>query len=142
MGRLMASMTLSETVDALLASKDRVVEGFYDRLLTQFPELSRFFEHSDLRMQASMLTMALVHVEGYYSHRFAATRHYLQVLGHRHYHLGVRPEDFRKFHAAMLETLAEFLADDWTTELKETWCSAMDLAISVMLEGYQQDFTF
>ncbi len=138
----MTPMTISSTVDALLGSKDRVVERFYDGLLTEYPELQRYFEHRDLRIQASMVTMALVHVEGYYSHRFPATRHYLQVLGHRHYHLGVRPEDLVKFRDAMLSALADFLGNAWTEQLASDWKEALDLAIEVMLEGYQQDFTF
>jgi len=138
----MTSFTLSTSVDALLGSKDSVVEGFYRRLLSAFPELSRYFEDIDLRVQASMVTMALVHVEGFYTHRFPATRHYLQVLGHRHYHVGVRPEDLNKFRDVMLQCLAEFFGETWTDELFSQWKEALDLAISVMLEGYQQDFTF
>jgi hemoglobin-like flavoprotein len=138
----MTAVTISSSVDALLDSKDHVVERFYDRLLSQYPDLARFFEQRDMRIQASMLTMALVHVEGYYSHRFPATRHFLRVLGHRHYHAGVRPEDFPRFRDAMLDSLAEFLKDDWTTALAEEWRQAIDLATSVMLEGYRQDFPF
>lgn len=138
----MEPMTISASVNVLLRSKDRVVEQFYDRLLSRYPELRKFFESRDLRFQASMVTMALVHVEGFYSHRFPATEHYLHVIGHRHYDLGVREDDLLCFRDVLLESLQEFLGDAWTAELAGEWQQALDLAISTMREGYRREFHY
>ncbi|MGD9856078.1 MAG: globin domain-containing protein [Planctomycetaceae bacterium] len=135
-------MHISESVQALLASKQRVIERFYERFLTEYPELRRHFENRDMRIQASMLTVALASVEAYYSQRFFATGHYLKVLGHRHYHEGVRPEDYSKFSKTLLETLQGFLGDDWSPELEHEWRQALDLAIETMLEGYKGTYTW
>ena len=134
-------MDISESVQSLLSSKECVIERFYDRLLTRFPELRRHFENRNMRMQASMLTVALASVEAYYSYRFPATEHYLKVLGHRHFHEGVRTDDYPKFETALLETLREFFADDWESALVEQWQDALRLAIDTMLEGYKETYT-
>lgn len=134
-------MDISESVQVLLSSKDRVIERFYDRLLKEYPELQRHFVNRDMRVQASMLTVASVSVEGYYSHRFPATEHYLKVLGNRHFHEGVRPEDYPKFQAVFLATLEEAFADDWQPALAEQWREALELTIRTMLEGYDGTYT-
>ena len=135
-------MKISDSVEALLSSQERVVEQFYRRLFTKHPELQRHFDDGDLKAQASKVTMALVSIEGHYSHRFPATEHFLKVLGHRHYHNGIRPEDFEKFRDVMLETLEDFHAGEWSSELYQAWTDALNLAISTMMEGYRETYTF
>jgi hemoglobin-like flavoprotein len=135
-------MNISESVQALLNSQERIVERFYDRFLTKHPDLRHHFDRRDLVMQASIVTMALVSVEAYYSHRFPATEHYLRVLGHRHFHNGIGPEDFPKFRDVLLETLTEFHQENWHEELHRQWYDAIELAVRVMLEGYQRSYTF
>lgn len=134
-------MEISESVQVLLSSKGRVIERFYDRLLTRHPDLRHHFETRDLRMQASMLTVALASVEAYFLHRFPATEHYLHVLGHRHFHEGVRTEDFGKFQSVLLEILEEFFADQWDEALAGQWREALTLAIDAMREGYRETYT-
>ena len=134
-------MNISESVQSLLRSNDSVVEQFYERFLTRHPELGHHFAKRNMKLQASIVTMAIANVEAYYTHRFPATEHYLKVLGHRHYHDGIRPEDFPKFRDVLLETLADFLGDDWDQKLHDDWLAAMDLAIATMLEGYRKTYT-
>ena len=133
---------ISESVEKLLSSKVRVIDRFYSLLLARHPELKHHFDQRDLRMQSTMLTLALASAESYYLHRFPATEHYFQVLGHRHFHAGVRQEDFGKFQAVLLEVLAEFHETDWSAELEQQWRSATDLAIEKMSDGYVETFTF
>ena len=133
-------MDISESVQALLNSQERVVEGFYDRLLKRYPELRHHFVSRDLERQAIMVTMSLV--EAYYIHHFPATEHYLKVLGDRHYNNAIRPADFVKFRDVMLETMHDFHGEDWSDELNRQWYDAIDLAVSVMLEGYKSSYTF
>ena len=135
-------MNITESVQTLLSSQKRVVERFYERFLSEHPELRHHFESRDLKMQASIVTMALVSVEAYYTHRFPATEHYLRVLGNRHFHNGIRPEDFPKFRDVLLITLEEFHGDKWHQGLQREWKDAIDLAVSIMLEGYQRTYTF
>ncbi len=135
-------MDITDSIQAILNSHDRVVEGFYERLLTTHPDLQHLFENRDLAVQASMVTMGLVSVEAYYTNRFPATEHYLKVLGNRHFHDGVRREDLPKFRDTLLVTLSEFHAERWNDALHQQWFDAIDLAISVMLEGYERSYTY
>ncbi len=134
-------MDISESVQLLLSSKTCVIDRFYDHLLTEFPQLRHHFENHNLRTQASMLTVALASVEAYYVHRFPATEHYLKVLGNRHFHQGVRVEDFPSFQLALLKTLEEFFAEDWQPALATQWSDALELAIKTMQEGYKDTYT-
>jgi hemoglobin-like flavoprotein len=135
-------MTISESVELLLSSKARVTERFYSLLLSRHPELKALFARRDMRMQATMLTMALATAESYSVHRYPAIAHYFQVLGHRHYHAGVRVEDFAKFKSALLEVLAEFHGADWTDDLAEQWRTALQEAITKMEDGYRESFIY
>jgi len=135
-------MNLSESVPILLDSQSSVVEDFYKRFLEQHPEVSHHFKRRDLRMQASIVTMALLSVDAHYTHRFPATEHYLKVLGHRHYHEGIQPEDFPKFRDVLIETLKDFLQEDWDQQLHDEWYAALNLAIYTMLEGYQKTYIY
>jgi len=135
-------MDISDSVQSLLSSQRRIVEQFYDRFLTLHPELKPHFESRDLERQASMVTMSLVMVEANYSHHYPATEHYLRVLGNRHFHNGIRRDDFPKFRDVMLETLEDFHGTDWDDALRQQWYDAIDRAVDVMLEGYATDYTF
>lgn len=135
-------MTITDSVEQLLSSKTRVIDRFYALLLSRHPELRVLFERRDLSMQATMLTMALASVESYFLHRFPATEHYFQVLGHRHFHAGVRREDFGKFESVLLEVLAEFHGPEWTPDLAAAWQAAIRLATDKMAEGYAGTFTY
>lgn len=135
-------MDITQSAGELLASKVRVTERFYSLLLSRHPELKVLFERRDMRMQATMLTMALASIESFYQHRFPATEHYFQVLGHRHFHAGVRLEDFGKFQSVLLEVLAEFHASDWTEDLARQWTEAFEVAAAKMQEGYRESFIF
>ncbi len=134
-------MDISASVQALLASKGCVIEHFYDQLFSKDPELRRHFENHDMRVQASMLTVALASVEAYYSQRFPATEHYLKVLGNRHFHEGVQLDDYAQFQTALIETLEGFFADEWDPLLASQWAEALELAILTMQEGYGETYT-
>ena len=95
-----------------------------------------------MKVQASIVTMALASVEAYYTHHFPATGHYLRVLGQRHSDDGIQPDDFAKFRDVLLETLEEFHGADWNRALEDDWRDALQLAISTMLEGDQQNYTW
>lgn len=135
-------MTIEDSVESLLRQKQVVIEGFYKRLLSQHQEVRPFFEAVNLSHQATLLTMALIVVESHYSHDYAATRHYLHVLGHRHKVMGINPAHFELFRDCLLQTLSEFHEADWSPELADAWKAAMNKTVETMLEGYQRDYTY
>ena len=135
-------MTIDESIESLLQQKQIIIEGFYARLLRQHQEVRPFFEAVNLSHQSTLLTMALIVVESHYSHGYAATRHYLHVLGHRHKLMGVKPAQFEGFRDCLLETLAEFLGTDWSNSLADAWAAALNKSVETMLEGYERDYTY
>lgn len=135
-------MDIEQSVQQLLKQKQVVIERFYDIFLNRHPEVRPYFENVNLNHQATLLTMALIMVESHYSQSYPATTHYLHVLGHRHHQNGIKPEHFAKFRDCLLETLAEFHGDDWTTDLAHQWRQAVEKSVSTMLEGYERAYTY
>jgi hemoglobin-like flavoprotein len=135
-------MAIEESVQRLLAEKTTIVRLFYDRFLGEEPKVREYFADTDLEQQAVVLTMALVMVEGYFSHAYPATRHYLKVLGHRHNLRKIPPDLYPKFCECLLKTLAEFHAGDWDTELSTEWRDALEIATRAMLEGYKRPYVY
>lgn len=135
-------MDLRDSVTFILKQKETVIGRFYEKFLDEYPEVRVHFEGVDLRQQALMLTMALVAVEGYYSGSYPATEHYLRVLGHRHHLANVPVDQYPKFRECLVSTLAEIHADQWDDDLAVQWSAAIDTAIQVMLEGYEQPYIY
>ena len=67
-------------------------------------------------------------------------KRYLQVLGRRHCLIGVSPDDYLHFGAALLTTLGAFHGKDWNAKLAEQWKEAFRQAVDIMLEGHAEDF--
>jgi hemoglobin-like flavoprotein len=114
---------------------ERFADRFYVKLFELFPEMEQFFRDLDMKRQAAMLTMSLQVVAQHYRRPQRNTRDYLIVLGERHHQRGISRGEYRKFQHALLETLAEFHGEQWTSELADTWNTAFSRAIDVMLEG-------
>lgn len=131
-------MDIAISVQTILVFKEIVIRRFYDLFLNAHPDARPYFEGIDLEQQATKLTMALIFVEGFYSHSYPATEHYLQMLGRRHYSAGIPPELFGKFRDCLIETLAEVHGDEWDESLATQWQEAIDKATAAMLKGYER----
>jgi hemoglobin-like flavoprotein len=58
----------------------------------------------------------------------------LEGLGQRHVAYGVRQEHYPLVGTVLLETLADFLGDDWTPAYQDAWAQAYEAICSIMLE--------
>ena len=135
-------MHISSSVERILHDKAVVIRTFYDRFLAECPEARRHFVGVRMEHQASMLTMALVTIEGHYSHSYPATEHYLKVLGCRHRNYGVPRELFPQFGRSLIATLREFHGADWDQELERQWNEAFEKATETMFVGYEEEFVY
>jgi hemoglobin-like flavoprotein len=134
-------MNLRDSVQRIHNSHDIFGERFYERFFERQPEAKKFFREIHLPRQAVILTMQLSVIQAYYNGNSRAAAQYLLVLGSRHQALGVPRELYPEFCEALLETMEEFLGNDWTEELAREWRAAIDAASEKMFEGYGQHYS-
>ena len=130
-------MNIAESAQRILTGNDLISKLFYDKYLTRYPEIGWFFLETDMAHQAAMLRMALMMAEQYYRNRYKAMDDYLKVIGYRHKRRGVPTDLYADWRDCMLDTLKEFHGDDWSDALETEWAEAIDLAVSLMLKGYE-----
>jgi len=132
-------MDIGDSLERIFDSSDLFGDSFYELFLTTYPDVQKYFEGVDMNRQSVMLTMALTIVEQYASSKYPATKKYLQHLGVVHHERGIPRELYEQWRDAMLETLFQFHGDDWNLQLATQWREAIEMAIEVMLEGYEQN---
>jgi hemoglobin-like flavoprotein len=134
-------MTIQDSLHRLLQEKESVAELFYSVFFERSPEVKPFFEGVDMKRQCTLLTMTLLIIERNYVCAYPAAESYLRYLGTRHHTRGIPLETYPAFRAALLETLARVLGDQWEEGLAKEWGAAIDRAAALMRDGYQNRFT-
>ncbi|MDI3561884.1 adenylate/guanylate cyclase domain-containing protein [Bradyrhizobium sp. Arg816] len=110
-------------------------ERFYAILFESNPELRPLFKN-DLAVQYNMLVSMLSSlVKGL--NRIMDLRGGVQALGQRHCRYGALTNHYDKVAAALVLTLAEFLGDEFTPEIRAAWISVFDTISNLMIEGAQ-----
>jgi hemoglobin-like flavoprotein len=106
---------------------------FYGHLFAAAPELRALFS-GDMQRQAGKFLQSLKMIVG----SLARTEHnvpVLQRLGERHRGYGVAPHHYRIAGRALIATLAEVLAAEFTGEVEAAWQAAYQLIASIMGGG-------
>ena len=134
-------MNIHASIERVLTSQKIVGELFYEEFLEGFPEVQKHFHGVNMQRQAVLLTMALIVVEQFYSHPYAATRKFLQYLGSKHHEMQIPTELYGKWAEAMIATLKKFHGDDWNSDVEKEWSEAIDKTTEIMFDGYEQRFT-
>jgi class 3 adenylate cyclase/hemoglobin-like flavoprotein len=110
-------------------------ERFYAMLFKANPELRPLF-HNDLTIQAKMFVALLSSlVKGL--NRMQEIAGGLRELGKRHREYKVTPTDYDKILRALLWTLEEFLADDFTPEIRHAWITVYGTIAETMIDAAQ-----
>jgi adenylate cyclase len=106
---------------------------FYANLFEAHPELRPLFRN-DLATQTKMLMSILSSaVKGL--NRMQEIVGGLRVLGKRHPDYGVKRVDYDKVSSALIRTLEEFLADEFTPELHHAWVTVYGMIAETMIEA-------
>ena len=134
-------MDIQQSLHRILEQKDTLADLFYLVFLERYPEVGSRFHGVNMKAQGTLLTMALMVMERNYSGSYPATALYLRYLGTKHHDRGIPREDYPKFRAAMLATLARFHSKDWNPQLARQWAEAIDRATAAMLDGYRHHYT-
>ena len=128
-------MDLHESIDRILAEGTTLTDRFYEIFFERHPEARVLFEKTHMSAQSVMLSAALM-VSKHHPEYPLAARQYLNVLGTRHARKGVSRELYPAFQEILLVALAEFHGTDWSDGLSDQWREAIESAIQLIFEGY------
>jgi nitric oxide dioxygenase len=106
---------------------------FYARLFELAPEVRALFK-GDLQEQGrKLMTMLATVVSGL--DRLDAIVPAAQALARRHVAYGAQPAHYAVVGAALLDTLARGLGNEFTPEIREAWTEAYGTLSGVMIEA-------
>ena len=130
-------MTLTESVDRILSEGTTLTDRFYELFFERHPEARALFDKTHMSAQSVMLSAALM-VTKHYPDYPLATQQYLNVLGTRHARKDVPRELYAAFQEILLVALEEFHGTDWDEPLARQWREALERAVQLMFDGYEQ----
>lgn len=125
---------LRESFELVAPRADQLAERFYEKLFEDYPDLLRYFTHTDFSEQRGKLIQALVLVLKSLETPEALTK-VLKNLGKQHGDMGVQDDDYPPVTSTLLSVLAEFAEDAWNEELEECWRQALEAVATMMIEG-------
>jgi hemoglobin-like flavoprotein len=115
-----AQQTLVRTTFAKLAVMPEVAGAlFYERLFSLNPDFRLLFKN-DMRIQGVKL-MTMLAVIVYNLHKPGEVLPAIRDLGKRHVEYGVKPADYDALADALLWTLEQVLAEEFTPAVRDAW---------------------
>jgi hemoglobin-like flavoprotein len=138
------NVELLESSFALVAPQaDELVDDFYNRLFTQYPQIRSMF-HSPMEQQKQYLIAVLAMVVTNLRNPEVLTKN-LGELGLRHAaQYGVSREQYPIVGQILLESLAHVAGDAWNDELQQAWTdayAAIQSIIYAVLDSYEAEKT-
>jgi hemoglobin-like flavoprotein len=124
---------LRASFDIVIDRRPDLTLRFYEILFAKYPQLQRLFSR-DRGVQSKMLAEALAAVLDHLEDAPWLTKT-LGALGAKHVGYGVTNEMYDQVGDALLATLAEVAADDWTAEVARQWTMAFGAIASMMQAG-------
>lgn len=128
---------LRESFELVAPRADQLAERFYEKLFEDYPDLLRYFTHTDFSEQRGKLIQSLVLVLKSLETPPALTK-VLHQLGKQHGEMGIQEDDYPPVTSTLVSVLAEFAGEQWTEELEETWSQALETVASIMIEGAKE----
>jgi len=125
---------VQESWEKVKPISDTAAELFYGKLFELDPELKPMFANSDMKEQGKKLMVMIgTAVKGLDT--LGELVPAVQKLGERHVGYGVKAEHYDTVGAALLDTLAKGLGDDFTDKAKEAWTITYTTLATVMKEA-------
>lgn len=113
---------------------DQAAEIFYGKLFALDPDVKPLFAEADMKEQGKkLMQMITTAVRGL--DNLEALIPAVQNLGKRHVDYGVKAEHYDTVGAALLDTLAVGLGDDFTEETKAAWAETYTTLATVMKDA-------
>lgn len=111
--------------------------AFYRNLFENHPALRPLFEGVNMTSQGEMLIQALGLVINSLD-RMEDLVPTLENLGYRHVEYGVKEEHYPAAIDSVIDTLQEFLGNDFTAEKEKDWRDALNLVTGTMIAGAEK----
>jgi hemoglobin-like flavoprotein len=124
--------TLRHTFALVIERNPDVTTRFYEVLFEKYPQVKPLFSPSGQKRQEAMLAQALVSVLEHLEDAPWLTET-LTALGAKHKDYGVTREMYDWVGDALLLTLAETAAAQWTPAVAQAWADAYGAIASLML---------
>jgi hemoglobin-like flavoprotein len=125
---------LRSSFDLVVTRRPDLTERFYEILFERSPSLQPLFGRNARPAQAKMLAEALAAVLDHLEDASWLTQT-LGGMGRKHVGYGVTEPMYDDVGAALLATLAEVGAGDWTPALAEQWTMAYGAIAGLMKAG-------
>lgn len=119
--------------EAVKPKAEALVKTFYDTLFEMAPQLRSMFP-TDLSAQHKKLVSVLATAVGSLT-KLDSLVPVLRDLGARHVGYGVKTEHYDVVGTALVTSLANTLAKDWSDETAEAWVAIYGVIKATMLEG-------
>ena len=113
---------------------ETAAELFYGKLFELDPDLKPLFANSDMKEQGKKL-MVMIGTAAKGLDTLGELIPAVQKLGERHVGYGVKAEHYDTVGAALLDTLAKGLGEDFTPEAEEAWTITYTTLATVMKEA-------
>ncbi|MDJ0517038.1 MAG: globin family protein [Trichodesmium sp. MO_231.B1] len=113
---------------------EKFAASFYVNLFTEYPEVKPLFVNTDMEKQQKKLLDALILVVENLRHP-GVLKGVVEALGARHVNYGVLQQHYPAIGKALLETLKQYLQENWNPEVKAAWVSAYRGIAKLMLKG-------
>jgi len=127
---------LEESFAALAPQGAELAARFYDRLFSEYPQLTPMFEGISIKGQQKKLLASLVLLVQNL-HKPEVLKDYLMGLGARHVHYGVTEEQYPMVAENLLSVMEEFSGELWTDEVEQAWANTLETVATIMLEAYE-----
>lgn len=127
---------LTACLDVLKGRGDEIAHEFYGRLFTRYPGVRSLFP-ADMAGQQRKLIDSLVFVVEH-ARNPSQTLEAVREMGKRHAKYGAKPEHYPIVCGLLLEVMALFAGELWTTEVKQEWAVTLELISRTMIAAYDQ----
>jgi hemoglobin-like flavoprotein len=128
---------LEDSFALLAPHAPELVERFYARLFSDYPEVEPFFEGVDMAAQQKHLINSLVLVANNLREPDKLQKA-LHALGQRHQNYGIEAEHYPMVSGTLLTVMEEFAGEAWTREVQEAWEGALSTIGKIMLDAYEE----
>jgi len=128
---------LNSSFELVVSRRPDLTLRFYEILFERYPDLERLFGRNARAVQAKMLAEAIAAVLAHLEDA-AWLVETLGALGAKHVGYGVTDGMYDQVGDALLATLAEVAAADWTPAVADQWIAAYGAIASMMKEGARQ----